>query len=68
MNKKTTGASYPAIKNSDVLDFELPVPPIELQNEFENFVESINYIYKQLEESITKIESLLEGRMNYYFN
>ena len=54
MNKKTTGASYPAIKNFDILNFEIPVPEIELQNEFEKFVENINVIYEQLESSINK--------------
>lgn len=68
MNKKTTGASYPAIKNSDILDFEIPVPPIELQNKFENFVEEVNSISKQLDNSIQKMENLLEIRMNNYFN
>lgn len=68
MNKKTTGASYPAIKNSDILDFEIPVPPIELQNKFENFVEDVNSISKQLDNSIQKMENLLEIRMNNYFN
>ena len=68
MNKKTTGASYPAIKNSDILDFEIPVPPIELQNKFENFVEDVNSISKQLDNSIQKMENLLEIRMNNDFN
>ncbi len=68
MNKKTIGASYPAIKNSDILDFEIPVPPIELQNKFENFVEDVNSISKQLDNSIQKMENLLEIRMNNYFN
>lgn len=39
MNELTTGANYPAIKDSDVLGYRIPRPPIERQNEFARFVE-----------------------------
>ena len=38
MIEKTTGANYPAIKDSDVYLFQIPLPPIELQNQFAAFV------------------------------
>ena len=38
MIEKTTGANYPAIKDSDVYLFQIPLPPIELQNRFATFV------------------------------
>lgn len=38
MSELTTGANYPAIKDSDVLGYRIPRPPIERQNEFARFV------------------------------
>lgn len=34
MTKLTTGSNYPAIRDSDVLNYRIPVPPIDLQNKF----------------------------------
>lgn len=39
MSEATTGANYPAIKDSDVLSYKVPHPPIDLQNQFAAFVE-----------------------------
>jgi len=38
----TTGASYPAVRDDDVLNYEMIDAPIELQNEFASFVEQID--------------------------
>lgn len=42
MLELTTGASYPAIRDDDVLNYEMINAPIELQNEFANFVKQID--------------------------
>ena len=42
MVSKTTGASYPAIKDDDILKYKIALPPIELQNEFADFVKLID--------------------------
>ena len=39
MTKVVTGANYPAIKDSDVKNYVIPLPPIDLQNQFAEFVE-----------------------------
>lgn len=39
MVKLVTGANYPAIKDSDVLNYVVALPPIDVQNEFASFVE-----------------------------
>ena len=38
----TTGANYPAIKDSDVLNYEISNPPLELQQQFAAFVQQID--------------------------
>lgn len=42
MTNVVTGANYPAIKDSDVMNYPVYLPPIELQNKFANFVKQID--------------------------
>lgn len=39
MSELTTGANYPAIKDSDILEYRIPKPPIDRQIAFARFVE-----------------------------
>ena len=38
----TTGANYQAIKDSDILNYEISNPPLELQQQFAAFVQQID--------------------------
>lgn len=42
MVRLTTGASYPAVRDDDVLDYQIYDVPIHLQNKFANFVEQVD--------------------------
>ena len=42
LTKLTTGANYPAVNNKAILDFKIDLPPIELQNQFADFVKHID--------------------------
>ena len=42
MTLLTNGATYPAIKDDNVLDYKIINAPIELQNEFADFVKLID--------------------------
>ena len=42
MIRATTGANYPAIKDVDVLEYMVDLPPSSLQNEFSRFVKQSN--------------------------
>ena len=55
MVAKTTGANYPAIHSTDILNYEIAVPPIELQNQFANIVKQID---KQKFESVMELKKL----------
>ena len=46
----------------------IPVPPIELQNEFAAKIEAIEEQKRLIESSITDLETLLASRMDYWFN
>lgn len=42
MSSITTGANYPAIHSEDIYNYQIPNPPIELQNKFSQIVEQID--------------------------
>ena len=42
MTNIVTGANYPAIKSSDIMNYIVPLPPIQLQNEFAEFVAQVD--------------------------
>lgn len=67
MSELTTGANYPAIKDSDVLSYQIPNPPIELQNEFARFVEQTENIKSKIKQSLEKLEILKQSLLQKYF-
>lgn len=59
MTKVTTGANYPAIHDSDVLDYCVPNPPIELQNQFADFtdhIDKLEFVKIMKRDSATRLE------------
>ena len=62
------GANYPAIRDKDILDYKIAVPPITLQNEFSEIVKQID---KQKFESMIqlkmmeKIYNIINDRRRY---
>ena len=60
---KTTGSNYPAIRDKDVLEYFVPVPPIELQKQFEKIVEIIDQQKLLLEQQKQNYQNLRKGLM-----
>ena len=67
MTKVVTGANYPAIKDSDVRNYVVPNPPIELQEQFSAFVEQTDKSKLTIQKSIDKLETLKKSLMQQYF-
>ena len=67
MSELTTGANYPAIKDSDVLGYRIPRPPIERQNEFARFVEQTDKSKFRIKQSLEKLEILYKSLLQKYF-
>lgn len=42
MTKVVTGANYPAIKDSDVMSYQVAMPPMELHEQFADFVKQVD--------------------------
>lgn len=67
MTKVVTGANYPAIKDSDVRNYVVPNPPIELQEQFAAFVEQTDKSKLAIQQSLGKLELLKKSLMQEYF-
>ena len=62
VKKKLTGISRGVrqanISNKDILNLEIPIPPIELQNQFAAFVEQVDKSKFAVQQSLDKLETL----------
>lgn len=60
-------ANMPKVNKEQLSGFTLPVPPIELQNEFANFVKQTDKSKLSIQQSIEKLETLKKSLMQQYF-
>ncbi len=60
-------ANMPKVNKEQLSGFVLPVPPIDLQNEFANFVEQVDKSKFEVKESLEKLETLKKSLMQKYF-
>ena len=67
MTNIVTGANYPAIKSSDIMNYIVPLPPIQLQNEFADFVAKIDKSQLAIQKSLEELETLKKSLMQEYF-
>ncbi len=63
----TTGAAYPAIKDSDILAYPIALPPLDLQNQFASFVQKIDKSKSLVKQQIADLQELLDSKMQQYF-
>lgn len=63
----TTGASYPAIRDNDVLNYTIPVPPLPLQNQFAEFVQKVEKAKEIVKIQIKDLQELLALKMDEYY-
>ena len=57
-----------AITAKELGSIKLPVPPFELQEEFAERIEKIEAQKKDVEAMIAELQTLLDSRMDYWFN
>lgn len=67
MISKTSGANYPAIKTSDVYDYKIPLPPLELQTKFAQKVEQIEKQKSVLQISLMELEKFYHSLIQKAF-
>ena len=66
--KKVTGANYPAVREDDIKNCLIGVPPLTLQQSFSERIETIENQKQQVSSSIIDLETLLASRMQYWFD
>ena len=64
----TRGATLKQINMKDVRKLPMLIPPLGLQNQFAEKVQAIEHQKELIKHSIKEVETLLNSRMDYYFN
>lgn len=67
INEKVAGAKMPRVSMSDFKEFDVPVPPMELQKQFDAFVEQTDKSKLVVHKSLEKLETLKKALMQKYF-
>ncbi len=64
LNKTVT---IPSLTKSDLLALKMPLPPLNLQNEFAKYIEKIDKIRYNMGKGLEQLETLYKQRMQEYF-
>ena len=67
LNSQATGATVKGIKGSKLEQMRIECPPLSLQQEFAEKIESIDKQKELIRKSIEEVEMLFNSRMDYYF-
>ncbi|MBQ5988867.1 MAG: restriction endonuclease subunit S [Oscillospiraceae bacterium] len=67
INEKVAGAKMPRVSMGDFRKFAVPVPPIDLQNQFATFVEQINKSKVAVQKALDEAQLLFDSLMQEYF-
>ena len=59
--------NLPKVNKSQVEGFRLPLPPIELQNQFAAFVNQVNKSKVEIQQALEKTQLLFDSLMQQYF-
>lgn len=66
--KRVTGANYPAVREDDIRNCSIGVPPLTLQQTFSERIDVIEKQKEQIISTIKDLETLLASRMQYWFD
>lgn len=61
------GVRQANISNNDILNLCVPIPPIELQNQFADYVSQVDKTKSAVKQSIEKLETLKKSLMQDFF-
>lgn len=68
IREKAGGSAVPTMSQKILGTIQIPVPPLALQEKFAARIEEIEAQKKQVEATIAEMQSLLDSRMDYWFN
>lgn len=61
------GTNLPRVNRKEILDFQTPLPPVELQSHFATFVGRAEKVKKCANRNLRKLETLKKSLMQRYF-
>lgn len=67
IKEKVAGAKMPRVSMSDFREFNVPIPPLELQNQFASFVQEIDKSRSHIQKSLEASQELFDSLMQEYF-
>ena len=67
INEKVAGAKMPRVSMGDFRKFSVPVPPIELQNQFADFVNQVDKSKVAVQKALDETQLLFDSLMQQYF-
>lgn len=67
INEKVAGAKMPRVSMGDFRKFDVPIPPMTLQNQFAAFVEQIDKSKVAIQKSLEENQLLMDSLMQKYF-
>ena len=65
---KVSGANYPAVREEDIKDCQIGIPPIEMQQQFSEKISAVEAEKQTIEASLSTAEQLLASRMDHWFS
>lgn len=65
---RVSGANYPAVREEDIKECKLGIPPAELQLEFSNKIKALETERLTIDSSLKTTQDLLASRMDKYFS
>ncbi|WP_415283504.1 restriction endonuclease subunit S [Clostridium perfringens] len=67
MWKHASGSTVKGIRSKELVKLSIPVPPIELQNQFANFVKQVDKLKFEMEKSLKELEDNFNSLMQKAF-
>lgn len=67
-NTTSGGIDKRALNNSQLKELQIYLPPLELQEKFAERIEQIEAQKEAVESTIAELQTLLDSRMDYWFN
>lgn len=67
ISEKVAGAKMPRVSMHDFRNFDVPIPPIELQNQFADFVKQVDKLKFEMEQSLKELEDNFNSIMQKAF-
>lgn len=66
--KYAHGSKVVEIRPADIANIPIYIPPLALQEKFAERIEAIEEQKKSVEQTIAELQTLLDSRMDYWFN